>query len=470
MRRLKRRFVRVSSLGLVIAALAATGCQEPRSYAVRWRVAERTGVDQPATIEPQDEEMTNPSVCTRAGVSQVEVWVLDEDSLGNIVADHFVRPCFPERFRQPGGAVRGATLSPGDYTIIVAGTRANDLPWGECIESTGEDAEPCSTASVETFLAAALAEGVDLCDDGTCAVGLDTCDCQHFTVVADKLERLPDFTLDPPPECEDGIDGDEDGLVDQLDPGCQFGSGESSPILSPEISLSLSVLSGNPNANCDNIGVGALSLTIDGNAIDPVLCNVGTTRFSAPLATGTHELEVAGFRGLDATVDPLTVTKTMTFEVDELGVTTPSVLSIDFADVDLLEPLESTVQFRYQLQMPESEDEQSEPGDALLCSDAAVGATDFRARLLNITGDEVSPTPTAIIPLDGGSAECTVSEIDTLEVLPWGAYLLEIEAYTADGELCWSNADNPEPLVPREAISVIVPPIEDAPAGCVIGE
>lgn len=457
-------------------ALAASGCQEQRSYAIRWRVEPRTTTE-PTTVEPQDVEMSSPSVCSRAGVSDVEVWVYDEL---NRVADQFDRPCFPERFRQEGGSIRGATLSPGDYTLIIAGTRANGLPWGTCPagsvapddsgdtdtdgfvgsddeDTDGDDTALCTGNSVFGFLNAAVAAGTPMCNDGECNVGLDSCDCTTFTVEAEKTRRLDDFVLAAPPDCEDGIDGDEDGLVDQLDPGCQLGVSESTPVLNPEIELSISVLSGNPVADCGNIGVGALSLTIDGNEVDPILCNIGTTRFSTPLAVGSHELTVVGVDGT-GTFTPLTVEKTLDFSVNDLGVASPSSLEIDFADVDLLEPLEAQIQFQYEFAPDEGEE------GPLYCGD--VGATDVRYRILDLGGQPIS---SFTAPLDGSLSPCTPARVVSLEAPRWGGYTVEVEAFNADGDLCWSNADAPALLTPTEAQTAILPPAEGAPASCFNG-
>jgi len=479
-RGLERHFVRLSTLGALIGlALAASGCQEPRSYAIRWRVEPRTTTD-PPTAEPQTVEMSNPSVCSRAGVSDIEVWVFDEL---NQLADRFESPCFPGRFRTEGGAIRGATLSPGDYTLIIAGTRANGLPWGTCPDETaapddsgdtdadtdgfvdaadtadtdGDDTALCTGASVSGFLGATAAAGAPLCVEGECNVGLDTCDCTTFTVEAEKTRRLDDFVLAAPPDCEDGIDGDEDGLVDQLDPGCQLGVSESTPVLSPELELSISVLSGNPVADCDNIGVGALSLTIDGNEVDPILCNIGTTRFSTPLAVGSHTLTVTGVEGT-GTFTPLTVEKSLEFSVNDRGVASPRSIEIDFADVDLLEPLEGPIWFLY-----EFAPEQDEQGP-LYCKD--VGATDVRYRVLDLGGQEVSSFPA---PLDGSLTPCVSMPVISDERPRWGGYMVEIEAFNADGDLCWSNADDPAFLTPTESELAVVPRAENAPASCFNG-
>ena len=457
MRRLKRRFVRISTLAALGGlTLAAAGCQEPRSYAVRWRIEPQADVAEPETVESQDEEMTTAAICARTGVSKVEVWVFDEL---DVVADNFEYPCFPERFRRPGGAVRGATLSPGDYTILVAGTRANGLPWGECPGASGEgDTPSCDGASVASFLNGALREDIDLCTDGSCGVGLDSCDCQTFTVQADKTNRLPDFSLAAPPDCENGVDGDADGLVDQLDPGCQLGDSESTPVLSPEIALSLSVLSGNPAADCGNVGIGALALSVDGNELDPIPCEVGLSRLTTPLSVGSHELSITGVQSA-AAPNPITVAKTFPFAVNDLGVTDPPQIEVDFADVDLLEPLEAQVQFFYQLTLPDEE-------EAVFCNDGRIGATEYRYRVLDLGGQQVSGLSA---PLDGSAATCSVANVVSLEALQWGVYTVEIEAFNADGDLCWSNADAPALLTPRESEVVEVQLVEGAPDSCITG-
>lgn len=423
--------------------------------------------------------MTNPAVCSRAGVSDVEVWVLDEF---NGVADQFDRPCFPDRFRTRGASVGGDTIRPGEYTLLIAGTRANGLPWGTCPEGStvapeesgdsdtdgfvgaedgDEDTELCTGDSVFGFLAAAAAAGTPMCTDGECNLGLDSCDCTTFTVEAEKTSRLDDFVLAAPPDCEDGIDGDADGLVDQLDPGCVLGDSESTPVLVPEIELNVSVLSGNPVADCGNILVGALGLTIDGNEQDPILCNIGTTRFSTPLAVGPHELTVVGIRSIEGAFTPVTVEKSLEFDVNDLGVATPRSLEIDFADIDLLEPLEAQIQFLYAFAIPGDDGTEE-----VNCSDARVGAPDVRYRILDLGGQPVNSFGA---PLDGSLSACSIGNVVSLEAPTWGGYTVEIESFNADGDLCWSNAGAPAPLTPREAQRAVLELAADAPASCING-
>ncbi len=324
-------------------------------------------------------------------------------------------------------------------------------------DTEGDDTALCTGNSVFGFLNAAVAAGTPLCNDGECSVGLDSCDCTTFTVEAEKTRRLDDFVLAAPPDCEDGIDGDEDGLVDQLDPGCQLGDSESTPVLVPEIELNVSVLSGNPLADCGNIGVGALGLTIDGNAVDPILCNIGTTRFSTPLAVGSHDITVVGVDGT-GTFSPVTVEKSLEFSVNDLGVASPRTLDIDFSDVDLLEPLEAQLQFQYEFSLPDDE------GESVLC--AEVGTPDVRYRVLDLGGQQLN---SLAAPLDGSLSACTPARVVSLEAPRWGGYAIEIEAFNADGELCWSNADAPALLTPREAQTAVVPPADGAPASCFSG-
>ncbi len=453
--------------GLVLSALALTGCQETPSYAVRWRVVPPEGSVLPPTVDAQDDEMTSATVCSRVGVSKVEVWVFDD--LGFLV-DDFVRPCFPAAFKREGVAVNGTTLPAGDYTAVVFGTRATSIPWGTCPrDPDGEPNENCDGSSRGFFLAGRDLD-LELCDDGTCGVGLDTCDCQEFTVVPEQRERLPDFALRAPPDCEDGIDGDNDGLVDQLDPGCQAGFDESTPVLVPEIALSISVLSGNPVADCDNIGVGALAISIDGRALDPLICSVGPLRFSVPLPPGPHELTITGIRAAAGALVPVTVEKTLSFTVEPSSVVTPSLLPVDFADVDLLEPLFSPARFTYALALPDEEVPDEEA--PVFCVDPRIGATDYRLQLLDAGGRPVTPTPASTVvdvELDGSSGPCVVSTIGTLDLLQWGAYFLEAEAYTDAGDLCWSNADDPAPLKPFESTALVLELAENAPASCFEG-
>jgi hypothetical protein len=119
------------------------------------------------------------------------------------------------------------------------------------------------------------------------------------------------------------------------------------------------------------------------------------------------------------------------------------------------------VQFFYDMALPAAEGEQAE---VVGCDDDRMAATEFRYRILDLGGQEV--TSVAVAPADGSSEECTDGRVVSLETLEWGVYTAEIEAFNADGELCWSNADTPGLLVPREAEAFTLQPVADAPASC----
>ncbi len=91
-----------------------------------------------------------------------------------------------------------------------------------------------------------------------------------------------------------------------------------------------------------------------------------------------------------------------------------------------------------------------------------------------MAGEPIFPAPQSSIGrLNGSSLTCELqggitlgAAHSTLEALRWGGYRLEFEAFGADGELCWSNADNPTPLAPQERVGVVAVPVEGAPASC----
>ncbi|MEM6289745.1 MAG: hypothetical protein AAGA54_00725 [Myxococcota bacterium] len=454
--------------GLLACASLLAGCQETPSYSVRWRVADRPGIDAAPTPEPQDEVMTNPIACSRNGVSLVELAIFD--SLGEFV-DFIDRPCFPEAFRNGRAAINGNVLSPGDYTAIMWGTRASGATWGTCLpddDVTDDFDGLCDGVNGLSFIAEALRQNFELCEDGVCPGGLLTCECKSFSVRADRTTRIPDFTLDAPPDCEDGIDSDGDGLVDQLDPGCQVADLESTPVLTPELLLSLSVLSGNPNANCGSIRVGRLGLTIDGEALDPIDCNVGRTRFSFPLAAGPHTFGVVGLAA-PQNVEAATVEKTIEFTVSQSGVATPREFEVDFRDIDLVEPLEAVGSFTYGFELPDELLEVPEGEDPptqtfVDCNDPLLDDKTLSIRALGPSGVALDP-PLLTMGGQALDASCSAAAVIT-ETVRWGTYLIEVEATNEDGDVCWTNAGSPEALIPSEAVAVLLDPAEDAPASC----
>ncbi len=460
--------------GGVLAAVVLTGCKEARSYAVRWRVGEREGIDSEPTARPQDDEISNSVACSRVGVSLVQVLVLDE--LGQ-EADSFLRPCFPDRFRSSGSAVQGNTIPPGEYSVFLFGERANELPWGQCPtdSETGDPLRPCQ--GVDDFFIDLgdnlFATRENTCIDGECTLGHESCDCMFFEVEEDETTRMLDFVLAPPPECEDGIDGDEDGLVDQLDPGCQVSDSESTPVLVSELLIDLSLFSGNPNAQCSGSGVGIarIQIQIDDVEVDSYACRLGPTRITAPITTGLHTLSVTA---LGAQGEPRTGSQSFQFDVGDTGAATPREFAVDFSDVDFLEPVEAAAQFTINLALPVDPENPDEDPELTQCTSPQVDVADYRIRLLDAAGDLVPGVMSndQQVTFDGTPASCETSGTPfggavITEPLLWGVYQLEVEAVSPNGEVCWSNEGSPTILAPGSRVPIDLNLVDGAPDDCV---
>lgn len=239
-------------------------------------------------------------------------------------------------------------------------------------------------------------------------------------------------------------------------------------MLTPELLLSLSVLSGNPNADCGSIRVGRLDLSIDDEPLDPIDCNVGRTRFSLPLEAGPHTFSVVGLAA-PQNLDAATVEKTIEFTVNDLGVATPREFEVDFRDVDLLEPLEAVAQFTYVFELPDAllevpEGEEPPTETSVDCADPLIADKTLSIRVLGPSGEPLDP-PVLTMGGQALDASCSTASVVT-ETLRWGAYLVEIEVTNDDGDVCWTNAGSPEALIPSEQVAALIEPAEDAPNRC----
>lgn len=146
----------------VLAATSGTHCDGTGKYKIYWKFA--------------DAEISSAKVCSTRGVEKIQISVLKAGS-NRTVTSHTAR-CYPA-FR------RGPALDPGTYDLRV--------------EGLGFDGRPLSNPQTGEPYALSFAYGVRV---------------REAKVVTVEV------TLTRPPACADGVDNDEDGLVDSLDPGC----------------------------------------------------------------------------------------------------------------------------------------------------------------------------------------------------------------------------------------------------------
>lgn len=257
---------------LTLGGLAA--CAEPPSYALRWTIEGKDGV--------------SAANCAESGLFQVRARIFSQPG---IFVDERVYPCFSEALEGDEGRVSGSTLDPGHYAIELRGIDRASRPWDDAILIVDPD-------QAEHRGCAPEGPGPE------CRPNERVCDCMRLDVDADGLGTVVDgvaqggedgdpptlvFSLDPPGECEDGIDNDRDGRVDEGDPSClvAFGDGtEGLPVGVTELQLDLSLLGNSPLETCiPNIGGIQVNLDTDDGPVQLLedYCRLDSPYFASVL-------------------------------------------------------------------------------------------------------------------------------------------------------------------------------------------
>ena len=436
-------------LGLgILAGLGA--CQEPPSYRMRWSL-EGKGV---------------PTVahCSESGVLEVRAraFVDAETFTGEVVL-----PCAAEGLDDPEALVDGAALAPGHYALQVRGFDRAGLPWQAADGQTEPD--PDVTGCTD--------------DASACLPTELVCGCASLEVREGETVELPEFVLVPPPECSDGIDNDEDGVVDDRDPSCAVDggtAGEGLPVGLTELRLELTLLADNPNASCSSVPLRSLRVQLDDESGTTVLLEE-TCRTDRPYLLSLRVPEGAytfTVLGLDGTGTPVTVAKTFGARINATG---GSILeSIDFAPEDFLEPIVARMSLSPQYVSTLGLDLDGVPvAPRGSCSTTAASGIPIAAGTLEIAElrllmqgahGETLPVPVILdgSPVDGSARACASSFLT--EPVTWGGYQLVAEALSAEGEVCFGNTAHPEPMRPSDALGVPLARVYDeagqVPASC----
>ncbi len=467
-----------------MAALWALGglsaCAEPPSYELRWAVGD---------------QVPSVAACADRGLFQVRVRAY---TAPHVFADERSYPCFPEGLAD-GGVVGGSPLPPGSYAIELRGLDRADEPWDDQLV-------PNPDAPVHNGCTPPLSAD----DVPECRPNERVCDCQWlvvqgegvalpddgFTVVAPEGETAPtplDFTIDPPAQCEDGIDNDLDGRVDEGDPACviDMSNDESAPVGVTDFELSITLLGANPVALCNSVpqfGRVQLRLEPDPTADEPeaeptVLldepCQLDAPyRFSALLSPGLATFSVVGIDSRDGQVSthPVTFQRELSPEGNLVE------QSVDFDPGDFLEPIEGRMLFSigYAMGLGTVKVDNSDNRlplaprsscDPIPTVGGRLSIDGWRLTMLDGHGDLVEP-PVRVedgTPLDGSVViPCQSANLIT-ETLDWTeGYLLRAEALSAEGEVCFAIDD--QPMRPGEALPVVLPRVFDeagqVPASC----
>lgn len=413
---------------VVAVALAMTtgslalGCTEDPTYAMRWRIA--------ASSEELDDPSSVPQLrfveqCAAVGLGELRITTR---RLDNTTADISDYRCFRSGFAD-GGVVTGPPLPPGDYRLEVVGLRRSGQPW------------PCeddpTTPEVDACVARAEAE----------------------VRVVEGSQPVVEFVLLAAPQCDDGIDNDRDGQVDEKDPACLLdpNNDEDAEAGLTVFQLSASFLA-NEAVEPSDVGVASLRLEVDGDPLaelSTVELDLAQWPFRLPLlaerlSPGELELVVTA---LDASGEPLTEGLSEVFPVD--AVAGGFVLrQFDFDPELFLEPIVDGFSVLRQFSPYPGAVDSAALESCDLPGEADVERVRVRVRDENEQILDAETLALGIDPItdegDGwlgfdcqapGSAG--VAAILSSAPLSWGRYTLELEGWR-EGTRCFAN---PEPLL-----------------------
>ncbi len=424
---------RHTTIAAILALGALAGCRETPSYQLRWSI---DGRGEPSDIN-----------CAESGLFQVRARVY---GTGNLPVDERIYPCAADSLLDAEGMVGGSPLVTGEYTVELRGLdRAGDVWVTDTPDTIDEDTSSCRLNG----------------DPIACGPADLVCDCKTLSVTNEETTAtLPEFVLVPPPECIDGIDNDADGLVDASDASCDVDAGlggEGLPVGVTELRLALTLLGQNPNATCSSVPLRQVRVE--------VVSDVGTTEIiqdtcrldrpyiaSLRIPAGAYTFSMVG---LDGSGEPVTITKIIQAEISESGGTVNE--SIDFAPEDFTVPIDGRISFSPAFLSSLGRDDAGLAAARTSCSSApAQGNLDVAGLRVSVLTGHNGPLDPPVrldngLALDGSEIDCGVAFLT--ENLQWGSYAMTIEAVSAEGEVCFGNADTPVPMRPNEQLSVVLP-------------
>ena len=180
--------------------ITLSACAEKPSFELRWRVTDDSEQLQQAVDSLP--LLSTAIDCSEHGLSKIRLETHRDDGT---IADRREFACFPQEF-ESGDPVPGPALDPGTYTLHLSALRRGGDPW-QCNPKAPVDGQDCdplfhydeATGDCDPCIGRALAS-IELSKDGEL-------DIQEFAFLT-------------PPQCNDGIDNDGDGRIDELDPAC----------------------------------------------------------------------------------------------------------------------------------------------------------------------------------------------------------------------------------------------------------
>ncbi|PCC74537.1 hypothetical protein SAMN02745121_06902 [Nannocystis exedens] len=425
---------------LALATVAAAGCAEDPSFWVRWRL-------QPPE-QAEAAELVSVDQCTELGISGIRVSTRDQ---GNALLDEREFPCFPSGFEDRDARAPGPEVGAGTYSVTVTalGRRAVQFCADEPAPAADTDGSEADTSCKKVL--ASVAQDV---------------------VIREAGEGKPlDVVIVGAPQCSDGIDNDRDGYTDLADPSCAgdragFELGDSA---GAQVVVRPQLMSGNPSAYCDGLGLSQIELAITGPTAKKLrfTCTTTAQTFTESLDPGDYTLSVTG---LDAkgkvlavpTLDPDLVNFTLAPEgfrsVD---------LPADFTIASFLAPIEAG--FEFSLALLSGPEQQP-----LTTCEPEPGLVIDRVRL-TVLGPDLELVPTAAlhdganppIVLDGvTTVPCTLlGGLPRIEPLVWDdapmaheELYLRVEAFAVGSDVpCYGNGDEPVPAAPNASLAIELP-------------
>lgn len=452
-----------------LAALPA--CKDTPSYRLRW------------TLGPDDDvadlAITRAFQCSQYGVGAVRVRAID--ALG-FTANEDIHPCFPEGFEDSDEKAEGPELRPGAYALEVRGVQRDLKEW---IDTSPDEAKPD-------------AECVPGAENLGCAREDLVCDCQEFEAVEDETySGFDDFRLIAPLDCVDGIDNDNDGLVDRQDPGCAgaeaadgdcddgidndedgaidgddsgcVGS-EADDVSVVQFTLRVTLFDENPGATCTGVGLTRLHLTATPEGGEPfaiasVQCRAGDTLFFSAELPDTGGPLTIEIEGRNASGDPITAKLPLEDTVAP-GSDAIIDLDIDFGPEDFTPAIVTYGSFFAVFA------DYPEPDPAVDCGGepATLFIPELSLVLFDLAGAPVTGATlrNGGAPLDGTPLACEPGLLHTQD-LTWGGYRLAAEALAADGTVCFRSASGGGLLAPESPVTIELDPVlvgDALPAAC----
>lgn len=440
---------------------AISGCQEPPSYRLRWTVDGQT--------------LSRASQCSEVGVFDVQVRTIDV--LGRTV-DVKTYPCFGEDFEDPRASAPGAAVNPGVYAVELRGVSRNAVQWQDDAELSRQVFD--ATTEGNNYLAEqrydlcrpALPQGAPgqekILDLFACRPEDLVCDCVELIVPEEGTPLLDEFDLERPPECLDGLDNDNDGLVDRQDTACAGGfidNDENASVAQANFSVAVSFFGKNPSATCASIRqaseLATVLVEVGDERISNAACSDDITRFARPLPEGEHVVRVTllSFEG-DAIAPAFEETVTV---LPDVGGSFD--IEADFTAGDFTDPIMGLAAFALSFQG--SEDQTVRGCEPTGGDNGALSLATVRVALVDGHGAPISTvTLDDGTPLDGVSEFPCPGGVVLTEDLTWGDYLVQVEALSAEGEVCFSSVGNGTPAAPFESFTVRPPRVVPAPDSC----